>query len=103
MLNNPTRLQVHGPGCDQSLLLVLSAPSGTGKTTIARRIVADVPNSVFSVSCTTRAPRGSEQDGVDYHFIDEGKFREMVQHDLFAEWAEVYGNFYGSPRSVVDD
>lgn len=103
MSSRTNRLGMHGPGCDLSLLLVISAPSGTGKTTIARRLVAEVPNSIFSISCTTRAPRGRERDGVDYHFIDESKFRGMVQHDLFAEWAEVHNNFYGTPRSVVDD
>jgi guanylate kinase len=88
---------------DEAVLLVLSAPSGTGKTTLARRLVAETPNTVFSVSCTTRQPRGREQDGVDYTFLSEVKFREMVQAELFAEWAEVHGHFYGTPTAVVDD
>lgn len=87
---------------DPSMLLVLSAPSGTGKTTLARRLVEQEPRAVFSVSYTTRAPRGSEQNGKDYVFVDEEKFRQMVQEDRFAEWAEVHGNFYGTPREPIE-
>lgn len=87
---------------DPSMLLVLSAPSGSGKTTLARRLVAEEPNAVFSVSVTTRAPRGSERDGVDYVFIDEEQFHRMVHEDRFAEWAEVHGNFYGTPREPIE-
>ncbi len=86
-----------------SLLLVLSAPSGAGKTTLARRLIADDPSSVFSISYTTRKPRGREQDGVDYHFVDAEHFQQKIEAGEFVEWAEVHGNFYGSPRQVVDD
>lgn len=96
----------HGPtaldAIDRSVLLVLSAPSGTGKTTIARRIVSDLPDAAFSISCTTRKPRGKEQNEVDYRFLTGGEFTEMLKQDAFAEWAEVHGNFYGTPRSEVD-
>ena len=83
------------------LLLILSAPSGTGKTTLARRLVQAHPGAVFSVSVTTRAPRGQEKDGVDYWFVDEAKFADMVARDEFLEWAHVHGHMYGTPRSVL--
>ncbi|HUJ25610.1 MAG TPA: guanylate kinase [Myxococcales bacterium] len=83
------------------LLLILSAPSGTGKTTLARRLVAAHPGAVFSVSVTTRGPRGAEKDGVDYWFVDEEKFNQMVERDEFLEWAHVHGHLYGTPRSVL--
>jgi len=94
-------MRAHGTACDRSLLLVLSAPSGTGKTTLARRLVAAHPGARFSISVTTRAPRGREQDGVDYRFVSGTRFREMVSEDAFIEWAEVHGNFYGTPRDLV--
>lgn len=87
---------------DRSVLLVLSAPSGTGKTTIARRLVSELPDASFSISCTTRKPRGKERDGVDYFFVSETTFREMLHDDRFVEWAEVHGNFYGTPRDQVE-
>ncbi len=82
-------------------LLILSAPSGTGKTTLARRLLAAHPGGIFSVSFTTRAPRGAERDGVDYHFVDEETFQRMVTADAFLEHAEVHGHKYGTPRSVA--
>ncbi|KFA88122.1 guanylate kinase [Archangium violaceum] len=85
------------------LLLVLSAPSGTGKTTLARRLLAELPDAIFSVSVTTRKPRGREQDGVDYHFVDVAAFQERIERGEFVEWAEVYGHFYGSSQAVVDE
>ncbi|OJT17993.1 guanylate kinase [Archangium sp. Cb G35] len=95
-MNESTPLQ---PG----LLLVLSAPSGTGKTTLARRLLAELPDAIFSVSVTTRKPRGREQDGVDYHFVDVAAFQERIERGEFVEWAEVYGHFYGSSQAVVDE
>ncbi len=86
----------------RGLLLVLSAPSGTGKTTLARRFVQAHPEAAFSISMTTREPRGAERDGVDYHFVDALTFQRMIERDELVEWAEVHGNFYGSPRSAVD-
>jgi guanylate kinase len=84
------------------ILLVLSAPSGAGKTTLARRLLSDFPGAEFSISYTTRAPRGVEKDGVDYHFITATEFRARIDKDEMVEWAEVFGNFYGSPQAVVD-
>src|SRR5438105_9929964 len=85
------------------LLLILSAPSGTGKTTLARRLVARHPDAIFSVSFTTRAPRGAERDGVDYHFVDDAVFDRMAREGLFLEWANVHGHRYGTPRAVVEE
>jgi guanylate kinase len=86
-----------------TILLILSAPSGTGKTTLARRLVAAQPGALFSVSYTTRALRGAERDGVDYHFVDEQRFEQMVRDGAFLEHAEVHGHRYGTPRAVVDE
>jgi guanylate kinase len=85
------------------LLLVLSAPSGTGKTTLARRLLAELPDAIFSISVTTRQPRGREQDGVDYHYVDVAAFQERIERGEFVEWAEVHGHFYGSSQAVVDE
>jgi guanylate kinase len=90
------------PGIHRGLLLVLSAPSGTGKTTLARRFVDAHPDAAFSVSVTTREPRGAEREGVDYRFVDALSFQRMIERDELVEWAEVHDNFYGSPQSAVD-
>lgn len=86
----------------RGLLLVLSAPSGTGKTTLARHFVEAHPEAEFSISMTTREPRGAERDGADYHFVDALTFQRMIERDEFVEWAEVHGNFYGSPQAAVE-
>ena len=99
MNTNPNIPVVPSPG----LLLVLSAPSGGGKTTLAHRLRAQFPEAKFSVSYTTRAPRGAEVNGRDYHFVDTNTFRDMVESNEFVEWAEVYGHFYGSARRMVDE
>lgn len=83
-------------------LLVLSAPSGGGKTTLARAFVERTPGAFFSVSATTRAPRGAERDGVDYHFLSPGRFQALVDEGGLAEWAEVHGRRYGTLRSTVE-
>lgn len=84
------------------LLLVLSAPSGAGKTTLARRFVASRGDACFSISVTTRAPRGAERDGIDYHFVTADRFAALVGEGAFAEWAEVHGQRYGTLRATVD-
>jgi guanylate kinase len=77
--------------------VVLAAPSGAGKTSIARALVRNDPRFVFSVSVTTRPPRVGERDGVDYHFVDRAAFDAMVAANELCEWAEVHGNLYGTP------
>lgn len=84
-------------------LLVLSAPSGAGKTTLARLFVERTPDAFFSVSVTTRSPRGRETNGVDYHFLETTRFRELAERGEFAEWAEVHGRFYGTRLSAVEE
>lgn len=78
--------------------MVLSAASGTGKTTLSKMLLDADPRLVLSISCTTRAPRGSEENGVDYHFVDVGTFEEMLARDAFIEQALVHGNRYGSSK-----
>ena len=83
--------------------VVLSAPSGAGKTTIAKALVDVHEDVVFSVSATTRPSRDNEVDGVDYHFLSLPDFRAMIKADEFVEWAEVHGHLYGTPRQVLQD
>ena len=81
--------------------VVLAAPSGGGKTSIARALVAAREDVVFSVSATTRPARDHEVDGVDYHFLSETDFRAMIEADEFVEWAEVHGHLYGTSRQAL--
>lgn len=83
-------------------LLVLAAPSGTGKTTVARALVEGPGQFQFSVSATTRPARGQEVDGVDYHFVSDPEFDRLVADDELLEWANVHGRRYGTLRSEVD-
>ena len=85
----------------RGLMLVLSSPSGAGKSTIARNLLRDDPDITLSVSVTTRARRGSEIDGKDYHFISEREFEIMRDNGRLLEWAEVHGNYYGTPFDPV--
>ena len=84
-------------------VFVVSAPSGTGKSTLCHRLVKDVPGLIFSTSYTTRKPRPGEADGVDYLFIGEHAFTEMVQAGGFLEWVEVYGQRYGTGRAWIEE
>jgi guanylate kinase len=84
-------------------IFIISAPSGTGKTTILKKIIATMDNVAFSVSHTTRAPRSVEQEGVDYFFIDNDRFATMRQQGLFLECAEVHGNMYGTSIRAVQE
>jgi guanylate kinase len=79
-------------------LFIVAAPSGAGKTTLVGRLLKDDPQVMHSISFTTRAPRGGEQDGREYQFIDVQRFLAMRERGEFAEWAEVHGNFYGTSR-----
>ncbi len=83
-------------------LFVISAPSGTGKTTLLRRVMARLSGLSFSVSHTTRSPRPGERDGVDYHFVSKTEFLAMIDQGLFLEHAEVHGNLYGTSRGAID-
>ena len=87
----------------RGFLLVLSSPSGAGKTTIARRLIAAEPGLTLSVSVTTRRPRQGEIDGRDYIFIDRERFDEMMARDEFLEHAIVFGNSYGTPRGPIEE
>ncbi len=83
--------------------VVLSAPSGAGKTTIAKALVKGGEDVVFSISATTRPARDHEVDGVDYYFLSEPDFRAMIEADEFVEWAEVHGHLYGTSRKALQD
>ena len=83
--------------------VVLSAPSGTGKTTIARELVSQFSDFVFSVSVTTRAPRPEERQGRDYDFVSRAAFDRMIEKGELAEWAEVHGNLYGTQKKLLED
>jgi len=85
----------------KGLLIVISAPSGTGKTTLVHMLLKEFPDLEFSVSYTTRPPRSGEVDGRDYHFVDRKTFERMIEEGDFLEWAEVYGNLYGTSRTQV--
>ncbi len=83
------------------MLLVVSSPSGAGKTTLTRRLMVDFDSLTFSISYTTRPPREGEQDGQDYHFVDAAAFETMVSEDRFAEHATVHGNRYGTADAQI--
>ena len=83
-------------------LVVVSAPSGAGKTTLCHEVRALVPDLYYSVSYTTRAPRHGEADGTDFFFVTEGAFTAMRERDEFAEWAEVHGHLYGTPATALE-
>lgn len=85
----------------RGVLLVISSPSGAGKTSLSRRLIADHPELALSVSATTRQPRPGEQDGREYHFVDAATFQKLVDEDAFLEWAEVHEHRYGTPRAPI--
>lgn len=86
----------------RGLLLVLSSPSGAGKTSLSRKLLDADPNIALSVSVTTRKPRPGEIDGQDYWFVDEAKFEAMIAENALLEWATVFGNYYGTPRAPIE-
>jgi guanylate kinase len=83
-------------------VIVVSAPSGAGKTTVVARVLRDLGGIRFSVSHTTRAPRGAERDGVEYHFVDRAAFEKLRDEGSLLEWAEVHGNLYGTGLSEIE-
>src|SRR5262245_26376837 len=87
----------------RGLMLVLSSPSGAGKTTLSRMLLAADRSVELSVSVTTRAQRANEVDGRDYRFIDKPRFDRMIENGDLLEWAHVFGNFYGTPRAPVEE
>ena len=87
----------------RGLMLVLSSPSGAGKTTLSRQLLDNDKQIQLSVSCTTRQKRPGERDGADYRFVDTATFRGMIERKQFLEYAEVFGNYYGTPRGPVDE
>jgi guanylate kinase len=84
-------------------LFAVAAPSGTGKSSLVKALLELDSHLVVSISHTTRPPRGQEQDGREYHFVDEATFRSMVEGGDFVEWAEVHGNLYGTSRGAIQD
>lgn len=87
----------------RGLLFVISSPSGAGKTSLSKRLLADHPDIMLSVSATTRPKRPGETEGVDYYFLEEDEFKRRAREDYFYEWAKVHGNRYGTPRGPVLD
>ena len=86
----------------RGLLLVISSPSGAGKTSLSRRLIAEQPELSLSISCTTRAPRPGEKDGREYHFVTPDAFDVMVRDQEFLEYAHVHEHRYGTPRGPVE-
>ena len=88
---------------DNGLLLIISGPSGVGKTTITRGVERSIADSIFSVSYTTRAKTEADKEGVDYHFIAPEEFQRLIDEDAFLEWADVFGKRYGTRRKWVEE
>ncbi|MGI5891866.1 MAG: guanylate kinase [Bacillota bacterium] len=87
----------------KGLLLIISGPSGVGKGSICHLLLRRNPQLAYSVSATTRSPRQGEKEGVNYYFVDHKCFKSMIDQGEFLEWAEVYHNYYGTPRSTVEE
>ena len=85
------------------LFIVVSAPSGCGKSTLIDMLKEEYPHLVDSISCTTREPRGEEEDGIDYHFLDRKRFEELVAEGAFIEYAKVHDNYYGTLKSPIEE
>jgi guanylate kinase len=86
----------------RGLLLVVSAPSGGGKSVVLKRLIASDPDLSYSVSVTSRPPRGDEVEGQSYHFVTRERFEDMIREDQFYEWAEVHGNLYGTRADTIE-
>ena len=86
----------------RGLMLVISSPSGAGKTTLARKLMAEFDDVALSVSATTRTPRPGEADGTDYHFRSHEQFTKMIEERAFLEWAKVFDHYYGTPRADTE-
>ena len=90
-------------GGDNNIMVILSSPSGAGKTTITKKIQQKYSSFKLSVSHTTRKPRSNEVDGVDYHFISETKFKELISQKKFYEYAKIFNHYYGTLKKTVDE
>tara|TARA_B100000963_G_scaffold360079_1_gene389645 strand:+ start:1300 stop:1884 length:585 start_codon:yes stop_codon:yes gene_type:complete len=87
----------------ENIMVILSSPSGAGKTTITKKIQQKYKNFKISVSLTTRAPRSNEIDGIDYHFVSQDKFKKYINENKFYEYAKIFENYYGTLKKNVDD
>ena len=87
---------------ERPLLLIISSPSGAGKTTLTARLLAEVKGLTFSISHTTRQPRANETNGKEYHFVSRPEFEKLIAQDAFLEWAEVHGNLYGTSKAEIE-
>ena len=85
------------------LFIVLSAPSGCGKSTLIDMLLQEYCDIVYSISCTTRAPRGEEEDGLDYHFMTKDRFEALIKEKAFVEYAQVHGNYYGTLKAPISE
>ena len=102
MSSDPTKTEVEPTRIGAGMLIVVSSPSGGGKGTLIDRVLKTVSGLAFSVSYTTRAPRGTEENGREYFFVDELTFRAMIERGEFLEWADVSGHLYGTSNSQVE-
>ena len=87
----------------ENIMVILSSPSGVGKTTLTKKIQQKYPNFKISVSHTTRIPRSNEVDGVDYHFVSKENFKKLIDQNQFYEYAKIFENYYGTLRKTVDE
>lgn len=85
------------------LFIVISAPSGCGKSTLIDMLLQEYSDIVYSISCTTRPPRGEEEDGLDYHFLTKDRFEELIRENAFIEYASVHGNYYGTLKGPIEE
>ena len=85
------------------LFIVMSAPSGCGKSTLIDMLLQEYSDIVYSISCTTRPPRGEEEDGLDYHFLTKERFEELIRENAFIEHASVHGNYYGTLKGPIEE
>ena len=87
----------------ETLLFIVSAPSGAGKTSLCREVINLVPDLHFSISCTTRPARQHEKNGIDYYFLPYDEFMRMVEEDQLVEWTKIYGNYYGTAKVTIEE
>ena len=85
------------------LFIVMSAPSGCGKSTLIDMLLQEYHDIVYSISCTTRAPRGEEEDGLDYHFLAKDRFEQLIKENAFLEYAKVHDNYYGTLKAPIEE